>query len=248
MTSINNYFELKLTNNHTGYIKLNNERKIKLYVDKVYPELFNRQHHCFLLKSNVLNNDKQVFIFIFSNTLSNRSVSFSIAIRENTKLSIICNDLCSDDYDYNVDRLSDTETLYYATLTDELLFKVKNYTYERSYMGDNNLSLFINHSIEEFNIHHETTEFLLQQELRQSVIDDEQKTEQVEIKKCNRKFILLPKHLYNDLYKSTVECPCCLDNIHRDKFEMTICGHPICNDCLYNLPNSKCPTCRSNIE
>ncbi len=69
-----------------------------------------------------------------------------------------------------------------------------------------------------------------------------------ELKKYNRSFKLLPKHLYNSLYNPNMDCPCCLDNIDKNKFEMTICGHPICSVCLYNLPNNKCPTCKSIIE
>jgi hypothetical protein len=74
------------------------------------------------------------------------------------------------------------------------------------------------------------------------------KTKQDELKKYNRNFKLIPKHLYNSLYNPDMECPCCLDYIDKNKFEMTICGHPICSVCLYNLPNNKCPTCKSIIE
>jgi hypothetical protein len=68
-------------------------------------------------------------------------------------------------------------------------------------------------------------------------------------KKYNRKFNLIPKHLYDALYSADLECPCCLENnLPKEKFNMTCCGHCICSECLYNLPNNKCPTCKKLIE
>jgi hypothetical protein len=75
------------------------------------------------------------------------------------------------------------------------------------------------------------------------------RTKQDELQKYNRKFKLIPKHLYDALYNPDLECPICLEsNIPRNKFNMSCCGHTICSDCLYNLPNNKCPTCKTIIE
>lgn len=69
-----------------------------------------------------------------------------------------------------------------------------------------------------------------------------------EFKNRNKKFKMIPRHLYDALYKEGAECSVCMDNMTREKFEMTHCGHQICRDCLYQLNNYQCPTCKCDIN
>jgi len=71
---------------------------------------------------------------------------------------------------------------------------------------------------------------------------------QTEFKNRNKKFKMIPRHLYDALYKEGAECSVCMDNMTREKFEMTHCGHQICRDCLYQLNNYQCPTCKCDIK
>lgn len=65
----------------------------------------------------------------------------------------------------------------------------------------------------------------------------------------NNQIKTLPKHIIDIIYiglthsGKTVSCPICLDNIKKEEFTVSHCGHEYCKNCITSI--TKCAVCRS---
>ena len=81
--------------------------------------------------------------------------------------------------------------------------------------------------------------------------------ERLEVIMRDTKRSCLPAHVKNMLVdlaekaNEPITCPVCLDDMDKDTFSMTPCGHALCIECcekIVTMPNPKCPTCRSKLN
>lgn len=67
-----------------------------------------------------------------------------------------------------------------------------------------------------------------------------------------KKVLITDDEVYEIIKERLSECPICLDN--QKNYIILVCGHCICNNCLFTLKQNttttekKCPLCRTNLE
>jgi len=65
---------------------------------------------------------------------------------------------------------------------------------------------------------------------------------------------LLPEHIKAELKelideaRRACECPICMDIIQTASMEITNCGHKYHKECLAQVQDNKCPTCRRKLK
>jgi hypothetical protein len=64
----------------------------------------------------------------------------------------------------------------------------------------------------------------------------------------------IPTHIKTELIEMTaelkkkIECPICLEIIGTDEMDITRCGHKYHKNCIEQVSNNKCPTCRKKLK
>jgi len=74
--------------------------------------------------------------------------------------------------------------------------------------------------------------------------------------KANNNDIVLPPHITREFYDMGVKlkrdftCPICMEIPNKENFEITMCGHTYCKECLKTIKesnNPKCALCRKDF-
>jgi hypothetical protein len=208
---------------------VDDRRQKKLKLSKIYPELATRGYKPFIYKSNILSNDRQIYICLLQDINSKEYKYLTVAFRDNSDFYIF-KTIEYHTYCRGVERFE--EILYDVVLDDDFRFYT-DFTNGVKYSLTSQISFYL---------------FQPELYLATKVIQHLKYPVNNE-NKDSRKFILLARHIYNKFFETDSQCPiCCEEYGDISRLNITICGHSFCKDCLYKNPNHLCPICKEVIE